>query len=287
MFSASPCDYGAHVNTSYHLPVSSSSSLLRRFSIRRGPGSFYRKLESLRFLLTRDRGLVISFLRRGGAGGSTLRERLAMLRDYLAVTQAVRGYHSLAEILEVGAAVLDRRGQADLTVVECGCAKGSSTAKLSLTARRAGGRLIAFDSFQGIPVNDERHVHLDGREIVFRHRAFRGTLSTVRRTIETHGAPEVCELRKGLFEQTLPDLQETIDVAFVDVDLLASVRTCLRELMPRLRSGGVLFSHDGHLRAVHELLASESFWIHEIGVPVPTIEGLGVRKMLRVIPAAG
>ena len=75
-------------------------------------------------------------------------------------------------------------------------------------------------------------------------------------------------------------------MAFVDVDLLASVRTCLRELMPRLREGGVLFSHDGHLRAVHELLATESFWLHEIGVPVPRIEGLGETKLLRVTPAS-
>ncbi len=267
--------------------MNASSSLLRRLSIRRGPGTWYRRLESLRFLLTRDRETVLAFLRRGDLGGLSARERLSVVTEFLSVTQAVRGYHSLAEILTVGEAVLERRDREGLTVVECGCAHGSSTAKLSLATRRAGGRLIAFDSFRGIPENDERHVHLDGREIVFRHRAFRGTLSTVRRTIEAQGAPEVCELRKGLFEETLPGLRETIDVAFVDVDLLASVRTCFAELMPRLRRDGVLFSHDGHLRAVHELLAKESFWLEEVGVPVPRIEGLGTRKLLRVTPAAG
>lgn len=257
-----------------------STSLLRRLPVRRGPGTLYRRLESLRFLVTRDRGAVAGLLRRRPLG-----EGLGLLRDFLRVTQSVRGYHSLAEILEVGEAVLDRAGQPGLTVVECGCAHGSSAAKLSLAARRAGGRLIAFDSFQGIPENAERHVHLDGREIVFRHRAFRGTLSTVRRVVEAHGAPEVCELRKGLFDDTLPQVTEAVDVAFVDVDLLASVRTCMRELLPRLRPGGVVFSHDGHLRAVHELLGAESFWTEEVGVPVPAIEGLGERKLLRITPA--
>jgi O-methyltransferase len=264
--------------------VSSSTPLLRRLGIRRGPGTLYRRWESLRFLLTRDRRAVTSFLASQELGDLTIAARLGVLREFLGVTQAVRGYHSLAEILTVGAAVLERRGRTNLTVVECGCARGSSTAKLSLVARRAGGRLIAFDSFQGIPDNDERHRHLDGREVVFRRRAFRGTISTVRRTVQEHGAPEVCELRKGLFEESLPGLGETIDVAFVDVDLLASVRTCLRELMPRLRTDGVLFSHDGHLRAVHDMLGTESFWRDEVGVPVPRIEGLGERKMLEIRP---
>lgn len=257
----------------------------RRSLLRRGPGTAWRRVESLRFLLTRDRRELLRFLRRGDLPGCGTAARLDLVRRFLRVTHGVRGYHSLAEMLEVAAEILARAGRPGLTVVECGVAKGSSTAKLSLAARRAGARLIAFDSFQGIPENEERHRHLDGRTIVFRKGAFRGTLAGVRRTLERLGDPERVELRKGLFEETLPDFEGRIDVAFVDVDLLASARTCLRELVPRLAPDGVLFSHDGHLRETCSLMADASFWREEAGVEPPRIRGLGERRLLRLEPA--
>ena len=258
----------------------------RRSLLRRGPGTALRRLESLRFLLTRDRSELIRFLRRRDMPAASLRERWSLVREFLRVTHGVRGYHTLAEMLEVAAAILSRAGRSGLTVVECGCAKGGSTAKLSLATRRAGGRLIAFDSFRGIPENDERHRHLDGRSVVFRAGAFRGTLTGVSRTIAELGAPEVVELRKGWFDESLSGFDEPVDVAFVDVDLLASVRTCLVALAPRLRPDGVLFSHDGHLQAVRALLASPSFWRGEVGVDPPMICGLGERRLLEIRPAS-
>ena len=254
----------------------------RRSLLRRGPGTAWRRVESLRFLLTRDRREVLRFLRRDDLVGLGATERLGMIRSFLRVTHGVRGYHTLAEMLEVAAEILARRGRTGPTVVECGVAKGSSTAKLSLATRRAGGRLIAFDSFQGIPENDETHRHLDGRRIVFRKGAFRGTLAGVSRTLEELGAPEVVELRKGLFEESLRSLEAPVDVAFVDVDLLASVRTCLAALWPRMSPDGVLFSHDGHLEAACRLIGSEGFWREEIGTEPPRVEGLGARRLLRL-----
>jgi hypothetical protein len=236
----------------------------------------------VRLLLTRDRRAVLRFLRERGLGGTGVAGRARLVRDFVRVTNGVRGYHTLGEMLEVAAAILERPAP---TVVECGCAKGGSTAKLSLAARRAGGRLVAFDSFRGIPENEERHEHLDGRPVVFRAGAFRGTIGSVRRTVECLGAPDCCTLVKGLFEDTLPGFDEPVDVAFVDVDLLASVRTCLKALVPRLRPDGVAFSHDGHLRAVRELLGSERFWRDEVGVAPPRLEGLGQRRLVTIRPA--
>ncbi|HLT27990.1 MAG TPA: TylF/MycF/NovP-related O-methyltransferase, partial [Zeimonas sp.] len=40
-------------------------------------------------------------------------------------------------------------------LVEAGCFKGGSTAKLSLLAELAGRELVVFDSFEGLPDNDE------------------------------------------------------------------------------------------------------------------------------------
>lgn len=244
---------------------------------RRGPGSLYRLAASARFLATRDRAALARFV--AEAGPVPRWERLALVGRFLAVTQNVRGYHTLAEMLEVAGAILARERP---VVVEAGCGKGSSTAKLSLAVRRAGGVLHVFDSFRGLPENAERHQNLDGREVVFRAGAFRGSLGSVERTVARHGAPEVCRFHKGWFADTLPGFCELVDVALLDVDLVASTRTCLRHLVPLLAPDGVLFSQDGHLRATHELVADESFWRDEVGVAPPRIDGLWRDKLVVV-----
>lgn len=250
--------------------------------LKRGRGTLYRKLQSLRFLLKRDRAAVLAFLRADYPRALPLRERLALVARFVHITNEVRAYHSQKQMLTLADRILRLAGRPGLTVVECGCAKGASTAKLSLVVRRAGGRLVVFDSFRGIPPNDERHEDLLGRPMVFRAGAFRGRLREVQRTVERFGAPEVVDYRKGWFADTLPQFREPADVVFLDVDLLASTRTCLVELMPRLRPGGSLFTQDGHLRAIRELLADPGFWRDEVGIEPPPIAGLGTKKFLEI-----
>lgn len=262
------------------------SGIARRRRLRRGGGTLYRRLQSLRFLVDRDRRAVLTFL--GAAGtGLSLAARLRLVARFLRVTNHVRAYHAQAEMLAVATAILRRRGQPDLTVVECGAGKGASTAKLSLATRLAGGRLVVFDSFRGIPPNDERHEDLAGRPRVFRRGAFHGRLREVQRTVAAHGAPEVVEYRKGWFADTLPHFDQPVDVVLLDVDLLASTRACLVHLAPRLRPGGVIFTQDGHLRAVADLLADPAFWAGEVGLPPPEIPGVGREKFLAIRPAGG
>lgn len=253
--------------------------------MKRGPGSFYRKLKSLEYLATRDRRAAREFLcnRRLPIPAS---ERLRLLTRYVAITNAVRGYHSLTEMLTVAGEILERERP---VVVEAGCGYGASTAKLSLAAKLAGGSLIACDSFRGMPENEERHELMDGRETSFRKGAFRGRLSSVKRMVERWGAPECCRFRKGLLEDTLPALDVTPDVVVLDVDLVASTRTCLRELWPRLSAGGVVISLDGQLRATHALFGNATFWRRELSCGPPPVSGLHRDKLLvirktRVLP---
>ncbi len=242
---------------------------------RRGPGSLYRKWKSIEFLVTRDRRATFEFLRHEKR--IPFRERLELLRRFIAATNAVRGYHTLVEMLTLARAIL---ACPKPTVLEAGCGFGASTAKLSLATEFAGGSLIACDSFRGIPNNDERHESMDGRRLEFRPGAFRGTLTSVRRRVETWGAIDVCRFVKGNFEETLPRLDVPLDVVVLDVDLSSSTRTCVQNLWPRIRPSGVLFSLDGQLRATHELFSNEGFWREEVGCAPPLIQGLGRDKLL-------
>ena len=47
-------------------------------------------------------------------------------------------------------------------------------------------------------------------------------------------------------------------------------------------SGGVLFSQDGHLPWVIDLLRDEKFWRDEVGAEPPRIEGLGKQKLVAI-----
>ena len=230
------------------------------------------------FSSPRDRTAVIDFLTTPELA-LPWTERVTLVRRFVHVTNHVRGYHTLAEMLRVTQAILRRKGRRGLTVVEAGSAFGGSTAKLSLAVAAAGGRLLVFDSFKGIPPNDEVHRNLDGRPVVFRPGAFAGRLPVVRRAVERFGAPAVCTFHKGWFEDSLRDFRADVDVAVLDVDLLSSTRTCLTALFPRLRPGGVLFSQDGHLEAIVALFRDDAFWA-SIGVRTPAVTGLGADKLL-------
>jgi O-methyltransferase len=250
--------------------------------VRRGTGSLYRRLQSVRFAAGRDRAAILAFLRAGYPIDLPLAERLRLVARFLRITNHVRTYHTQAEMLTVADRVLRLAGRPGLTVLEAGAGKGGGTAKLSLVARIAGARLVVCDSFRGMPPNDERHETIWGRRTEFREGAFRGTARLVERTIARFGAPEVCELVKGWFADTLPGLKRTLDVVLLDVDLAGSTRECVRWLYPRIRPGGVLLSQDGHLRATIELLGAARFWCDEVGVPPPAIQGLGTVKLLEV-----
>jgi hypothetical protein len=250
--------------------------------MRRGPGSLYRRVQSLRFAAGRDRAAIGRFLRAEYPIALPLASRLRLVARFVGITNHVRTYHTQAEMLAVADRVLRLAGRPGLTVLEAGAGKGGGTAKLSLVARLAGARLVVCDSFRGMPPNDERHENIYGRTTEFRAGAFRGTLSLVRRTVERFGAPETCEFVPGWFADTLPGLVRPLDVVLLDVDLLESTRTCVRCLFPRIRPGGALLSQDGHLRATIELLADERFWRDEVGVALPPIHGLGTVKLLEI-----
>ncbi len=212
-------------------------------------------------------------------------ERNQLLRRIREVSRNVECPHFESEMLTVGVEILSLPESVKGCVVEAGCFKGASTAKLSLFVKRAGRELVAFDSFEGLPENDEAHERsilghsIDGW---FDQGKFCGRLEEVEANVRRYGEFEVCRLVRGWFEQTMPAFREPIALAFLDVDLAQSTRTCLKTLWPVLSPGGVLYSQDGDFPLVIDVFADSSFWEEEVGCARPEIEGLGKRKLLRL-----
>jgi O-methyltransferase len=169
----------------------------------------------------------------------------------------------------------------DGVVVEAGCYKGGSTAKFSIACAMARKQLIVFDSFQGIPENSESHsLSIFGNSVRFSQGDYRGTLAEVKKNIENFGNISTCTFIEGFFSETLTKFATPVLAAYLDVDLVSSTRDCVRFLYPRIVEGGWLFSQDGHLPLVLELLGDETFWRKDVGCTKPEIVGFGKRKVI-------
>lgn len=158
-------------------------------------------------------------------------------------------------------------------IVEAGCYKGGGTAKFSIAAKLANRQLVIFDSFQGHPESEQQ----------FKQGSYCGSLDEVKSNVEKYGEIEVCRFIKGWFKDTLPDFSDKICAAFLDVDLSSSTRTCLKYLYPLIIPGGILYSHDGDFAPVIAVYGDDEFWKKEVGCPRPFIEGLGKKKILRIV----
>ena len=166
-------------------------------------------------------------------------------------------------------------------IVECGCYRGASAAKLSILARETGRRLLVFDSFEGLPEVDadlgpDFYVR-DGSHPRWARGRYDGGLDLVKANIERLGDLTVTSFYKGWFKDTLTatNITEPIALAFTDVDLASSARDCLVGLWPRLSDGGVLFSHDVAFLHALQAMTDENLWRDVLGEQVPILFGAG------------
>ena len=226
--------------------------------------------------------LLLSRLFRTGDGKAVLRlltsrefempltRRIQLALGMYKVSRHVECAHAEWEILSFVHAFLTLPASVPGVLVEAGCFKGGSTAKFSLFARAAGRELVVFDSFAGIPDNNEDHgINIHGGYASFGKGDYCGELEEVRENVRRYGDLGVCRYIKGYFNDSMPHFHEQVAAAYLDVDLASSTRTCLKYLWPLLPPGGVVFSQDGHLPLVLEVFEDREFWETELGTPPP------------------
>lgn len=212
-------------------------------------------------------------------------QRQTLLRRIRTISGNVPCPHNESEILTIGLEILSTPKVREGCVVEAGTYKGGSTSKLSLFCKLSSRNLIAFDSFEGIPKNSEKHVKSTlghSLEGWFTEGKWRGSLEEVRNNVERYGEIDVCTFVAGWFEDTMPSFMDKIALAYLDVDLASSTRTCLKYLYPLITPGGVLYSQDGDIPLAAEVFKDEKFWKEEVGFKMPNVKSLG-KKLLKVV----
>jgi hypothetical protein len=163
-------------------------------------------------------------------------------------------------------------------IIECGCWKGASTASLSLVCRLVKRKLVVCDSFQGLPEDDAAVIHQYPHINVYgyyQEGMYDGRLDEVKSNIERFGDLSVCEFVPGFFSDTLSTLSEPLAFAFLDVDLVSSMKDCLKYIWPLLVDGGAVYTDDSCDMEVVRVWFDSSWWQREIGERAPGYVGSG------------
>jgi len=215
----------------------------------------------------------------GRAYGITLATKLRILAQMIRNNVRIQSGSNFISHLLMAGRIMNVPPETAGVLVECGCFKGGSTANLSLVAAACGRKLHAFDSFAGLPSpegDDVGHVILADLEVrTYEEGGYAGTLDEVRENIRRYGALDVCEFHVGYFEQTMPEFEEPVIFAYVDVDLTKSEETCLRELWPLLAEGSALFTDEAHHLEIAGLFYDRQWWQQELGTSPPGLVGAG------------
>lgn len=211
---------------------------------------------------------------------STLDEqqRKKLLSDFSGIQANIECAHSPYQFVLIAQYILNLGVSGP--IVECGCYKGGSSAKLSLLAKATNRQLFICDSFAGLPMPrnaEEAHLSADRThaDMIFSEGEYSGTLEEVRRNITACGAIEVCTFVPGLFETSLRDLRVRPACVVMDVDLISSARECLKYLWPQTVENGLWFTHEASYPSYITGILDPDWWSYNLHEVPPVIFGAG------------
>ena len=239
----------------------------------------YRKL----YYFPKDFAVAQNFLFHKTKSPTTFKNRLWLIYNFYKISYKIDCPHTENEILTIAKRILNLGDDVLGVIVEAGSYYGGSTAKLSLVAKLCNRKLAVFDSFEGMPENNEIHgKSIFGREHYFPKGSHAVSLEKVKDNISKYGDISRCQFYKGWFSETMPKFKEKVAVACINVDLVQSTKDCLKFLYPLLQKNGIIFSQDGHFPWIINLLNDEKFWKNELGIDKPHMDGLGSSKLVAI-----
>jgi hypothetical protein len=128
-----------------------------------------------------------------------------------------------------------------------------------------------FDSFEGLPEG----LPLDREAPHYAKGDWAGTFEEVSNNIRKGGDLSRCTLVRGWFDKTLPLFDREIVLAYVDVDLEASLDTCVKNIWPRLSKRGFIFIDECLSPNYCSLFYSERWWRTNFKCTPPGLIGAG------------
>lgn len=203
-----------------------------------------------------------------------------MLIRFYANTRRIETLSDFREHVELAAAVLRVPPSTEGSVVECGCYAGGSTANLSLVCAMTDRKLIIFDSFEGLPEPQEydrwhHAVHVKHTDVYYKGR-FAASSETVEGNVAKFGDLSVCEFRAGYYNDTMSDIHDPVVMVFLDVDLIDSLKPCIKGLWPNLQPGCRMYTHEARNLTFISVYFDQTWWRQALNEDAPGFVGSGV-----------
>ncbi len=213
-----------------------------------------------------------------GAGGLDKAHARRLLKAFNRIQAKVQCAHSPHQFVLIAKGILEL--DVPGAIVECGCYKGGSSAKLSILAKMTNRRLYVCDSFAGLPPpQSSAEARLEGYGYnpgyVYAEGEYLASLEEARQNVASTGCLEVCTFVPGFFKDSLPGLDVQAACVVVDADLISSARDCLKYLWPRTVEGGLWFTHEAALPGYVEGILDPDWWQATLGEHPPVIFGAG------------
>ena len=217
--------------------------------------------------------------------------KLRLLIRFYLNTRRIETLSDFREHMELAAAVLRIPSATKGSVVECGCYLGGSTSNLSLVCAMASRKLIIFDSFAGLPEPREydrwhHAVHLKHTDVYYKGR-FAAAREVVERNVARFGDLGVCEFRAGYYDETMFDIHDKVVMSFLDVDLIDSLKFCIKGLWPNLCAGGRIYTHEARNLAFISVYFNEAWWRENLHEDAPGFVGAGIGLPLGIDSKSG
>ena len=180
--------------------------------------------------------------------------------------------------LELGKRILNLPKN-DGSIVECGCYQGASTVSLSIFSKIVGKNLIIYDSFEGLPPDEDNvgkrnypFLNLTG---TYKEGMYKSSLANVKNNLKFYGEYDLCELRKGYFNKSLIQHKEKIDFLFLDVDLVQSTIDCIKYLWKFVNDGSYVYTDDACDMDIVKFWFDKEWWNKNLDCDPPNYIGSG------------
>ena len=232
----------------------------------------------IEFFLNRDIGKDYNF---------GIFRKIKLIRKFKRNIKKVPTLSHWLEHLELATAILKIPPDVKGDVIECGCYKGGSSVNLSIICTAVGRKLIVCDSFQGLPKPDENdklhhNIHTDHYD-EYEEGRFSATLEEVKENLTKYGYLDCCEFIVGYFEDTLKDLKKRYVMAFLDIDLVQSLKPCVLEIWPNLQEKCHLYLHEARSIALVSLFFDKEWWNKTFQTEPPGFIGAGTGLPLQIV----
>tara|TARA_B100001027_G_C16228285_1_gene313266 strand:+ start:183 stop:1037 length:855 start_codon:yes stop_codon:yes gene_type:complete len=227
-----------------------------------------------------DNKIVDDFINNdyGKEYGITKKDRKIILSRILKILKNINSATSIQVLITLIKEILSIPINSKGVLIECGSFEGASTSVMSIGAKLINKKLIVYDSFEGLPDVESTKPRLYPYISVYGYYSkgmYSATEETVKTNLKLYGEIDNVIIRKGFFDETLPNHKEEISFIFMDVDLSSSTKTCIKYLWPKLNDNSFVYTDDACDMEVVNIWFDNNWWNKNLSQNAPGYIGGG------------